>query len=166
MVNDNNWSRSEFHPTGILAFQIDSYPRFEWKDGARPLEDRLPDIIAKLELNGTYWHENTLKHERDRILREAEERLQAERRERREKELADFRILLQQVTRWQQTCMLREYITAFEKNLHSSGGLSPDMQSWLAWAKAKVDWFDPFLETEDESLRDVDRNSLTLAEEE
>ena len=156
LVNDNNWSRSEFHPTGILAFQIEAYPRSEWKDGTRPLEDRLPDIIAKLELNGKERHENTLRHERNRRLRQEEERIQTERLERKKKELTDFKALLHQATRWRQTCMMREYLAAFEKNLRSSGGPSPDTQTWLVWAKAKIDWYDPMLATEDESLREVD----------
>ncbi len=31
---------------------------------------------------------------------------------------------------------------------------------WIEWAMKKVDWYDPLVESFDEILKDVDRNTL------
>lgn len=51
--------------------------------------------------------------------------------------------MLQQVERWHSAQHLRNYIDALEsRELKSS--------EWISWAKAKADWYDPFIAKEDE----------------
>ncbi len=35
-------------------------------------------------------------------------------------------------------------------------------ESWLEWAKKKLDWYDPHIEADDELLKDVDRDTLVF----
>lgn len=34
------------------------------------------------------------------------------------------------------------------------------MEIWVKWALGKADWYDPLIESEDELLKDVDRETL------
>ena len=40
--------------------------------------------------------------------------------------------------------------------------ISEKLKKWIIWARKKADWYDPFIETEDKLLKNVDRESLTF----
>ena len=42
---------------------------------------------------------------------------------------------------------------------------SEELKSWVEWARKKAEWYDPFIESEDELLNDVDRETLILKSE-
>jgi hypothetical protein len=160
----NSWP--DYVPTGIFYFKIDRYPDKEFKDGSRKLEAKLSDIIAWMEVQAD---KDNARDEERRIEREAE-RVEKERVrnvvERREKELADFRVLLEKAERWHKSENLRSYIDEVERRDGMGGGKSipgdtinpKDLVEWVAWARKKADWYDPFVEAVDELLVDVKRN--------
>ena len=53
---------------------------------------------------------------------------------------------------------MRQFIHELE--VRAERHQSPETQEWLEWAKRKADWYDPFTESPDELLANVDRNTL------
>jgi hypothetical protein len=35
-----------------------------------------------------------------------------------------------------------------------------ESQEWIDWAKKKIDWYDPFIQAEDDLLNDSDRTKI------
>ena len=62
----DRYGSQEYHPTGILAFVVDSYPHKEWVDGAKLIESKLTDILVYLELKCNEMHEYWLDQDRKR----------------------------------------------------------------------------------------------------
>lgn len=56
---------------------------------------------------------------------------------------------MEKADRWQKTIILRRYIEAAEAH-GKENGISHDILQWLYWSKKKADWYDPFIEAEDE----------------
>src|SRR5208282_1686786 len=108
-------SHTEWHPTNILAFQIDRYDKREWADNTEPLENKLPSIIAKLELIGKEWHDWRAARKQEENLQKEKERIALELKERKEKELQDFKEVLQDASRWHHAVNLRNFIDAVEQ---------------------------------------------------
>lgn len=162
IVKDGNWNSTVFHPLGILYFQFYGYPQREWKDGKLSLEEQLSKIIAQLELSGQEWKELRQKQKKEKEEREERERLQKEFEKRQEEDLIKFKEMLSSATRWHKASNLRNYINAVEENAIKSSGISIVLKNWLEWAKKKADWYDPFVETNDELLTDIDKNTLAI----
>ncbi|HQQ97538.1 MAG TPA: hypothetical protein PLX35_09750 [Cyclobacteriaceae bacterium] len=53
---------------------------------------------------------------------------------------------------------MRKYI---QEVIKTKGDAEP---TWLTWALAKADWYDPMVKTEDALLADVDKNTLKFNE--
>ncbi|MFT4850690.1 MAG: hypothetical protein ACI83B_003249 [Sediminicola sp.] len=60
--------------------------------------------------------------------------------------------------RWHKSQQLRNYLSTYEDRMKSNGELTKDVMDWLDWARKKADWYDPFMEAEDEIFQDVDRD--------
>ena len=58
--------------------------------------------------------------------------------------------------------VLRNYIEEVETKAIADNDTSEELKNWLEWAKKKVDWYDPYIETEDELLKGVDKETLTF----
>ncbi|RYE54116.1 MAG: hypothetical protein EOP48_12970 [Sphingobacteriales bacterium] len=159
-VQDGNWTRQVFHPKGILALQVGGWYGREYKDGSTRLEEQLAKIIASLELSAAQRTERDLAYEKARIEREEKERLAKELEERKQQDLINFKKLLTDSERWHKAENLRRYIHEMEVTAVSNQQNPPETLEWLEWAKRKADWYDPFIETPDELLVDVDQNSL------
>lgn len=148
-------------PSGILSFRIDSHKTAEWRDSEkRPLEARLVDILAKLELVSQDMEAYQIMLEKgweeQRIRREIEEEI----KRKREKELLDFKSLINSSGRWHKSESLRNYLDAFENKAREKGNLDENIMEWLNWARKKADWYDPFIESDDEVFKNIDRDSL------
>jgi len=161
-VKDHNWERTANQPTGILYFKLDGYYGKEWVDGKVKLEDQIPSIIAKMELESQRISAMQEEFRKSQEEREELERKQREIQQRKENELLLFKETLEKASRWQRANNLRNYIEAFERNRKSTNALTEENKSWLLWANKKVDWYDPFIETGDDLLNDVDRNTLSF----
>ncbi len=157
-AQDRSWTRQVFYPKGILALQVGGWYGREYKGGSIRLEEQLAKIIAGLELSAAQRTEQHLKYEKARIEREERERLAKELEERKQQDLVNFKKLLIDSDRWHKAENLRRYIQ--EREARSEWHPSAEAQEWLAWAKRKADWYDPFIESPDELLADVDRNTL------
>lgn len=153
---------SEMVATGMLCLKLDTYVTIkEWIDSkAKLLEDKLPDILAWIELKAqkdkeqeietTIWHKE---YERNR---QKEEALKKER----ELELEKFKALLSMATRWHKSQYLKNFIKELEsKNLKLSFK-SETLEDGIEWAKEKADWYDPLIEKEDDLLQNIDRDTL------
>ena len=162
VYKDGNWERTVYQPTGILYFQLYSYPRKEWVDGKLPLEQQLSKIIAKLELAGRYWTLLRMQQKKEEDERKEKERIIKEFEQRQEKDLADFKEMFQKASRWHKANNLRNYINEVETKSLANNNNSEELKTWLEWARNKADWYDPFIAREDELLNDVDKNTLTI----
>lgn len=159
-VQERTWTRQVFHPKGILALQVGGWYGREYKDGSTRLEEQLAKIIAGLELYAAQRTEQQLAFRKAEEERKERERLAKELAERKQQELINFKKLLIDSDRWHRAENLRRYIHELEVRAEKTQ--SPETQEWLAWAKSKADWYDPFIESTDELLTDVDQNILEL----
>jgi len=158
-----SYQHTELVPTGILAFQLTaewSWQVREWKEGTETLEEKIPAILEKMESESR----RLIDEERERNIRQAEraeeERIQKERQQKQQSELAGFQALFTQATRWRRAMDLRDYLAAFEEYATGAGTMTDERRDWLSWARAKADWYDPFLESPDEWLADIDQHTL------
>lgn len=162
-VVDKSWTYTKLKHNGKLSLRYIRYSvEHEWIDNNIPLEDKLVDIIAKLEV---YANKNKIEREEREKYREAQrvkEQKRKELKERKEKELNDFKSIFQKASRFQKAIELRNYIDTFEKYSIKNNSLTEDIKNWIEWARKKADWYDPFIEAEDELLNDVDKDSLTF----
>jgi hypothetical protein len=162
----DKWLTTEYHPTGILYLKMDGYygghPSKEWSDNSKQsLENYMSEILARLEIEGERLYEEEIRREKAWAILEEEKRIQKEYEARKEMELAHFKEALQKATRWHKANDLRSYIDAVETKALANNNLSDEIINWLHWAREKADWYDPFIEKEDEFLNEVDKDNLT-----
>jgi hypothetical protein len=152
--SQDRWSSQQYQSSGRLALQLVKIDSKDWEDGKLAIEEQLPSILAKLEIEAKKRKERAI--ERAVWQQQYEERLRVERelKERKEKEAEAFKSLLKHSEQWQQTKILREYIHEVEKRALENGGLSENLQSWLKWAKQKADFQDPLNKAEETLLSD------------
>ena len=79
-----------------------------------------------------------------------------------EKDLSAFKDMLQDASRWHEANNLRNYINEVEIKSSSNNSNSDEHAKWLEWARKKADWFDPFIEQEDDLLKEVNKDTLTI----
>ena len=161
VIKETNWDRRVLHPIGVLAFQI-YFPLKEWKDGKLPVEDQLSNIISQLELIGKEKKERTIQHRKDNELRKEKERIANDFHLEKEKNLAAFKETMQKAARWHKVVNLRNYIDSIERTAIEKNNFSEELKSWVKWARKKAEWYDPFIESDDELLNEVDRKTLIL----
>lgn len=161
---NGSWDSIKYTPTNILSFQLYSYPNKEWKDGKVTLEDQLSKIIAQLELAGNEWKELRLKSKMAEAERLESERAKKEFEMLQQKELSDFKQLLSMSLRWRQTKDLRMFIDAREASENTEGKDLEEVNNWLKWARNKADWYDPFIQREDDLFKNVDKETLSVKE--
>lgn len=156
---DGNYNRTKYKPIGILALRL-AYK--EWKDGRTPLEQQLSRIIVHIELAARSWQAAAKKRRKEELERKEKERIQKEFETLREKELNDFKDTLQKATRWHKANNLRNYINEIESRMYANSNDHEDITNWLAWARSKADWYDPFIEKEDPLLTNMDKDTLSI----
>jgi hypothetical protein len=156
------WATRSFIATDVLSFKSEGYHSGEWKDGTLKLEEQLSRILAYLEtsVEGLFaiWAEN----EKRDAERKALEQIEQQKKERKERELSDFKKLFARSVRWQQSKLIRDYLNEFEKKI--TGEASEEDKKWLEWASKKADWFDPFVESDDSLLDGIDRDTVLAKE--
>lgn len=162
-TGNHSWQTYDYQPTGILIIKLDRvcYDK-EWIDGKLPLENQLSSIIAKLELTSIELNEREVIRQKEHEEREHQERLRKAFEQRQKEELAEFQETLQKASRWHKANNLRNYIKEVEARAVAGAGISDELKIWLEWAREKVDWYDPFIEKNDELLNDCDKDTLTL----
>ena len=162
-VNDHPFRSARLQPSGVLCFHIKcAFKETLWTEGKLTLEAQIPAILDKMEQEAVRRHQRELEKAAWRAEQEETNRLKKERDEKQLSELLAFKDLLQQATRWRQVDMIRDYLASIEQEALTTGTLTPERQAWLAWARAKADWYDPKIESKDEWLIDVDKATLTI----
>ncbi|MDR3678884.1 MAG: hypothetical protein P4L41_02885 [Flavipsychrobacter sp.] len=162
MVDNGRWKSAKYSPTGILAFKMERFPDKEWKDGKLSIEEQLPQIIAKLELEGMELREKTQRRQKQQAEDEIKKKIERELRQKREKELLAFKTLLVNASRFHQATILRNYLNKVEDSKLKANVLTEETIKWLDWARKKVNWYDPLIESVDDLLSGIDRDILAL----
>jgi len=159
----DRYSSFDLKPTGKLYFDMGtSYPKVVCIDTKVKLESKLHKIIRALEL-----YAEEIKRFRDDNQRREDERkekvrIQQENQARKQKELDDFKDLLAKAKRRYQTEIIRNYIDLVELKAIEIDNLNEDKKEWIDWARRKTNWFDPFIEADDELLIGANRRSLSF----
>jgi len=142
---DDKWGSPIYESTGLLYFEIVGYTGRAWIDGKILIEEQLASILAKIESTICLRKENRRKNEEvQRKLEEQDHAIQGQ-HQLIEKEQSDFRDLYKQAKRWQRARLMRDYIKAVEVIAVEKGGLTDEVKKWIDWAKDKVDWYDPLV---------------------
>ena len=160
---ESNYTRDtyDYKPVGILIIKvIERYSNKEISDGKLPLEKQLAHIIASFELwvkEKMEWHESCRQNQ---LKRQEEERIRKEFEKRQDDDLEAFRQTLNKAERWHKTDNLRNYINEVESKAIAGNKLTEETKAWLTWARKKADWYDPFIQAQDDLLGNMDRNCL------
>ena len=122
----------------------------------------LPKIIAhfiSFAVKEAIWKEECRRaaEERNRI-----EQIRKDFENRREKDLINFNDILLKSSRWHKANNLRMYINEVENRNQGN----EEIKDWIQWARSKADWYDPFMETDDELFKEIDQNTLQLKKKE
>ena len=159
----NSWQEYDYIPSGILVFSLRiSYHNIEWADGRQPLENQVSKIIAKLEMKGAEERADTLRREKEREIRDEQNRIKKIKEEEIEQELVKFKQLKLKAERWQEACKIRAYLADIEAKATKEQLITEDLAEWLKWAHKKVDWYDPNIEAKDPLMEGVDKVNLTF----
>ncbi len=156
----SSWEAREFTNTGLLCLKLNQgWCIKEFTDTASTqLEEKIPNILAKIE--------ELFQREREQIVRieiEREERKRLEEiaraiRKAKEDELKKFVDFYKAAHRWDHYMILKRYYDMIQST--STENDSESNREWLEWAKAKLDWYNPTLNKEDDFLKDVDKETL------
>lgn len=159
---NSRWDSFDLEPTGNLCLKIDrTYPVKEWSDTkTKPLEDRLTDILAWLEVRAKRDEQQAIENALRQKKYEEQQKKEKDLQELKDEELNKFETLFHTATRWHKSQYLRNYIIEFEQYAIQSNTLNLEKKEWIKWAKEKADWYDPFTEKEVELLNDIDRDTL------
>ncbi|MFT3845774.1 MAG: hypothetical protein QM725_12030 [Lacibacter sp.] len=160
IVKGTYYDSTVYKPNGLLAFQLGSYNDKEWKDGKMTIEEMLSAIIAKIEIVAEERKECQIQRQKEQEIRAEEERIRKEYEKRKEKDLSEFKSMLLKSSRWHKAVNLRNYIDEVEAKAQAKDCLDEELKSWIIWARSKADWYDPFTETTDELLQEIDRETL------
>jgi len=55
---------------------------------------------------------------------------------------------------------MKDYLSSVIQNSKINLERELEYHEWIAWAKKKIDWYDPFIQAEDEILNDSDRQRI------
>lgn len=77
-------------------------------------------------------------------------------------EINNFIAIKNNAELWQKAKIMREYLLAMEESAIKNGTYDVKMQEYVAWARNKVDWYDPLVELEDELFDKLDKITLAI----
>jgi hypothetical protein len=161
--NSYGSTNTELEPTGRLAFRLgESYYLKEWVEGITPIEDQVLKILANVEFYGWKKYQERIEREKQRAIEKERERIAKELQDRKDKELKDFKEIFKLSKRHEQSEVIRRYADELEKWAMSRNELTDELKEKIEWIRKKADWYDPFVEADDELLMDVDRDELAF----
>lgn len=132
----------------------------EWQDRKLSIEEQLSKILAIFEIQAEVELKERLEREERWRIRDEEERMEKQLKLRKQNELSSFKDLLHSARRWKEANLIREYIAEVKKVATEQNAMSEQFEERLTWAAKKADWYDPFIESIDELLDEVDPNSF------
>jgi hypothetical protein len=158
-----SWNQYDYIPTGNLVFVIElrAWRRKEYYDTEYvKLEEKTDKIVENIIKQGIEEREWTIQCEINRKLEEERKQLEMERKKRTNAELEKFNSILIQQNRWHQAQIMRDYLNQYENHFKKLNQLDKQKIEWLDWARKKSDWYDPFIELDDEVMEKIDRDKL------
>lgn len=158
-----SWDQYDYIPTGNLVFIIElrAWRRKEYYDTEYvKLEEKTDKIVENIIKQGIEEREWTIQCEINRKLEEERKQSELERKKRTNTELVKFNAILIQQNRWHQAQIMRAYLNQYENHFQDLNQLDEQKKEWLEWARKKADWYDPFIELEDEVMERIDRDKL------
>ncbi len=161
VVKGTHWDTTELNPSNILSLRLDAYPAVEWTDtNTTKLEDKIPNIIAKIELQAVKEKKEAIEREIRHIEYERQRKIEEDFKARKEQEKIKTKKLFSDAEKFDKATIYRNYIAATEQKAIRENNLTEELKDWIKWANQKVDWFDPFTNKEDELLNDNDREEF------
>ena len=161
IVKGTHWDTTELNPSNILSLRLDTYPPVEWTDtNTSKLEDKIPNIIAKLELQAVKEKKQAIEREIRHLEYERQRKIEDDFKARKEQEIIRTKKLFSDAEKFDKATIYRNFIEAKEQKAIKENNLTDDIKEWIKWAKEKADWFDPFTNKEDELLNDNDREEF------
>jgi hypothetical protein len=143
----------DYIPTGIFAFETGEYSTEKvWKDGKVKLEQLIPKIVAKLEIDA---EKEIISNEESRLWHikyEEEKKIKEEIKKLRNEEVERFNRLVKLSEQYDKTLIIRRYIEAVKQKAINTDNLTPEKEEWINWANDKADWFDPLINKPDDIL--------------
>ncbi|MCY1544888.1 hypothetical protein D9M68_807980 [compost metagenome] len=126
------------------------------------IEEKVNDIIEFLRLAAIKEKEHRKEREQWRLDAEKEKQIKIDIEKRQATELAKFIKLKDDSELWEKSVVMRKYIEETERLATEQNRYDKEMEDYLLWARAKIDWYDPFRNKDDELLNDVDKKTLTV----
>ena len=161
IIKGTHWDSTELNPSNILSLRLDAYPASQWTDtNTSKLEDKIPNIIAKLELQAVIEERRTIEREMWHTEYERQRKIEQDLKERKEREIIKTKMLFSNAEKFDKATIYRNFIAATEQNAIKENNLTEELKEWIKWANEKADWFDPFTNRKDELLNDNDREEF------
>ena len=124
---------------------IDIWVIKEWGDTPNKLlEDKLARVIGGIEFYAKKEAEENIRRNILKKKKDEDERLRIEIKQKKDNEHKRFSELLNESKRWTEANHLRIYLNYIESNCP----YTEDLSTWLEWARAKADWYDPLIKKE------------------
>ena len=159
----SKWPDNIYIPTDIFVLRIDRrWNGKEFTDGKLQMEKQLSLIIASLELIALEEIRRDIEREKRNKEDARLEKIRKEFEKRQDEDLEAFKETLKKAKRWHKSENLRNYINEVESKAIAGNNLTEETKAWLIWARKKADWYDPFIEAEDELLKGADKDTLTI----
>ncbi|WP_298391534.1 hypothetical protein [Flavobacterium sp.] len=161
IVKGTYYDSTELYPSNILSLSLYVYPAKDWTDtDTSKLEDKIPNIIAKLELQAIEEKRKAIERELWHIEYERQRKIEEDFKARKEQEKIKTKKLFSDAEKFDKATIYRNYIAATEQKAIQENNLTEELKDWIKWANEKADWFDPFTNKEDELLNDNDREEF------
>ena len=164
-------------PSGRFKFEIPRKRLFSYNSvcveetPATKLEEKIINIIAKIEIEAISIKEDREELERlrkqqeeERKRRELEELKKRELAKKREKERAELKAAFFSAECYSWANILRAYVGKYESFLNEKETIVDEDKEKLNWLKRKIEWLDPFIECDDELLTEEDKRNLIYPE--
>lgn len=161
IVKGTYYDSTELYPSNVLSLSLYVYPAKDWTDtNTSKLEDKIPNIIAKLELQAIEEKRKAIERELWHIEYERQRKIEEDFKARKEQEKLKTKKLFSDAEKFDKATIYRNYIAATEQKAIRENNLTEELKDWIKWANEKADWFDPFTNKEDELLNDNDREEF------
>ena len=160
-------------PSGRFKFEIPRKRLFYYNSvcvedtPTTKLEEKIINIIAKIEIEAISIKEDREEQERlrkqqeeERKRRELEEQKKRELEERRKNEVKKLRAAFLSAECYSWANILRSYVEKYESFINEKENIVDEDKVELNWLKRKIEWLDPFIECDDELLTEEDRRNL------
>lgn len=161
IVKGTYYDSTELYPSNILSLSLYVYPAKDWTDtNTSKLEDKIPNIIAKLELQAIEEKRKAIERELWHIEYERKQKIEEDFKARRNRELSKTTKLFSDAEKFDKATIYRNFIEATEQKAIKENNLTDELKDWIKWANEKADWFDPFTNRQDELLNNNDREEF------